>query len=275
MTSHVQENQGATVDQSPLSLGFFHIPKTAGLFLGANIQESLQIPKISIHKVFGNDHDNSRLSEMPIIGNQYLHLSEAGWTDIVLRSYPFYAGHLSIVELLALWRKDIFTYLSDPIKRALSLYRYGVTHSQSENAFLDWMNAFHLSIPKQFYGDQKLQKFNYETFADDFFTRISHVYATNNPQDVLAFLARDFGIKFNQELTNKPINAFIEVLPVEKITIDQKTLFELLHDVTWVDRLLIQTVEKKYPNNYLPTKTDYSYEEFGVLLKKYDYIELI
>lgn len=275
MTSHIQENQGATVDHSPLSLGFFHIPKTAGLFLGANIQESLQIPKISIHKVFGNDHDNSQLSEMPIIGNQYLHLSEAGWTDIVLRSYPFYAGHLSIVELLALWRKDIFTYLSDPIKRALSLYRYGVTHSQSEDAFLDWMNVFHLNIPKQFYGDQKLQKFNYETFADDFFTRISHVYATNNPQDVLAFLTRDFGIKFNHELTNKPINAFVEVLPIEKITINQKSLFELLHDVTWVDRLLIQTVEKKFPNNYLPTKTDYSYEEFGVLLKKYDYIELI
>ena len=53
---------------------------------------------------------------------------------------------------------------------------------------------------------------------------------------------------------------------------NQRTLFELLHDVTWVDRLLIQTVEKKYPNNYMPTKTDYSYEEFGVLLKKYDYL---
>jgi hypothetical protein len=275
MTSHIQENQGSAVDQSPLGLGFFHIPKTAGLFLSANIQESLQIPKISIHKVFGNDHDNSQLSEMPIIGNQYLHLSEAGWTDIVLRSYPFYAGHLSIVELLALWRKDIFTYLSDPIKRALSLYRYRITHSQTKDNFLDWMNIFHLSIPTQFYGDQNFNKLNYETFADDFFTRISHVYATNNPQDVLAFLARDFGLKFNHELTNRPINAFVEVLPIEKITIDQKTLFELLHDVTWVDRLLIHTVEKKLPDNYMPTKIDYSYEEFGVLLKRYDYIELI
>ena len=275
MTGQIRENQGAAVDQSPLSLGFFHIPKTAGLFLGANIQDSLQIPRISIHKLFGNDHDNSQLSEMPIIGKQYLHLSEAGWTDIVLRSYPFYTGHLSIAELLALWRKNIFTYLSDPIKRALSLYRYGDTNFEIQENFLDWMGKFHLIIPRQFYGDQTLLALNYETFASDFFNSISHVYAATNPQDVLVMLSRDFGLKFNHEISNKPINAFVGALPIEKVVVDQKTLFELLHDVTWVDRLLIQTVEKKFPNNYMPTKTDYSYKEFGVLLKKYDYIELI
>ncbi len=263
------------MEQINPQLGFFHIPKTAGLYLSSNIQNALKIPEISIHTVFGNDHNDPDLAEIPVIGKQFLYLSEAGWTDIVLRSYPFYTGHLSINELLALWRKNVFTYLSDPIKRALSLYRYGVTHDQYEFNFLDWLNNFHLSIPRQFYGDQQLQTLDMQSFEDEFFERITYVYAASNPHDVLTFLTRDFGLQFNAEFGSKHKNEFQEILPVGKVAIAKRELFEILHDVTWVDRQLIQAVEKRNPQNYFPTKTDYTYEEYIELIKKYDYIELI
>ncbi len=255
-------------------LGFFHIPKTAGLYISGNVQNALSIPEISVHKIFGGNHVSENLHDLPDVGKQYLYLSEKGWTDVVLRSYPFYSGHLSIEALNATWRKNIFTYVSDPIKRALSLYRYMKSENPLSDDFNEFLDLVHLQIPRQFYGNPDLFEFDMHVFQSEFFEKISHVYAADDPSSVLNFLTRDFNLKFDPSFKDQIVNEYKEKNLIEKVHYSKKELYERLHEITWVDRSLIQVVESQFPENFLPTKVEYSFEEFEELVKKHEYLVL-
>jgi hypothetical protein len=149
---------------------------------------------------------------------------------------------------------------------------------KSENPLSDDFNEFldlvHLQIPRQFYGNPDLFEFDMHVFQSEFFEKISHVYAADDPSSVLNFLTRDFKLKFDPRLKDETVNQFEEKNPLEKVYYSKKSLYEKLHEVTWVDRSLIQAVESQFPENFLPTKVEYSFEEFEELVKKHEYLVL-
>lgn len=80
------------------------------------------LPNITFHKTLDfKEISGQNLMEVESeIGGQYLILGQSIYNDQVLRSYPYYGGHLSKFDLINLNRNFRFTNFIDPWKSLLT-----------------------------------------------------------------------------------------------------------------------------------------------------------
>jgi hypothetical protein len=261
-----------------MTIGFLHIPKTAGLYLTQRINVALDLPDITIHKVLNFEEISVQsLGEVQNeIGNQFLIMGHSGYNDEVISSYPFYGGHLSKFDLIRLNRSFRFTTFIDPWKRAFSLFSYSLNHSLTPERNLDeqfenWLvNNFKGSIFRQFYGVKLCESHDFSDigFNEEFVAFFDAIYLCE-PNEVISSLQaqENLGLK---ALTNGPkVNESAGVNHFKFFKSSTDRLYDIFCESLQPEIELIDAVKSVSKNDESTLKNMYTRSEFENLYDHY------
>ena len=113
----------------PTTLGHLHIPKTAGTSLNQAIAESLSVREVFFHEVRYRAKDEMTLALPP-----------RGPARELALCYPFFSGHMSLGQLQALNRTQIFCVLIDPRVRLIKQYGWVMQNRSASQSILKWLS---------------------------------------------------------------------------------------------------------------------------------------
>jgi len=261
-----------------MTIGFFHIPKTAGLYLTQRINVALDLPDLSIHKVLNfEDISVKSLGEVQNeIGNQFLIMGQSGYNDEVISSYPFYGGHLSKFDLIRLNRSFRFTTFIDPWKRAFSLFNYSLNQSLTpernlEEQFENWLvNNFKGSIFRQFYGSKLGESHDFSDidFNEEFVAFFDSIYLSS-PDEVISSLQKQEDLGLKALISGPAVNKAAGVNYFKFIKFSAERLYDIFCESLQPEMELIEFIKKFSNNGESSLKTHYTSSEFELLYNQY------
>jgi hypothetical protein len=261
-----------------MTIGYLHIPKTAGMYLTARINLALSLPNCTFHKVIDFEHLSIKgIEELKnLVQDQFLVHGQWRYNDHVLRAYPFYAGHFSKIDLITLNRKFRFTNFVDPWRRAFSLFNYSLNRSITperdiEEQFEKWLLInFKDSIFRQYYGLGLGERhdFSVTAFNEEFTSFFDSIYLCEPDEVILNLQARD-DLPLKTLTSGPKVNEATGINHFKFLESPAERLYEIFSESLQPEIELIEYIRKYSHNGESPLKTMYTISEFELLYNEY------
>ena len=153
-----------------------------------------------------------------------------------------------------LGNRTIFTVLTNPFHRALSLYRMARVKNEMNKDLISWLEDYRYSVQRQVLGrteGKEIMESLKEVDCRIMYEAFDRIYCVSDPNQALAFLNRDFDLRI--PLGNKPVNTYKQLMKtfgnLSEETYNTERLLEALINATEVERRLIEIVEQESPKN--------------------------
>lgn len=263
-------------------IGFFHIPKTAGLYINKAVSEYLNIIDYSIHEVIEGGEGGRLKTPSPHddpLRHQIFLTESRRIENSILKERQWYSGHLSYRSMNLLDRNFLFTYLVNPYKRALSLYRYSIFKQETSKRFDRWiLENFAYSLIRQLEGVQENPRVeNISKKAEELLAPLQRVIVSDNPDTVLDYLNRRFDWNIQKI---PPVNSFEEVqtrfpsstIPKQRYKCEE--IIRLMREAIQLDREIIEIALRFYPDTFSIADSWDDDTEVLELIRKYDFLEI-
>lgn len=257
-----------------MPIGYFHIPKTAGLYLTQRVNLALRLPDITFHEVIDFKYVSVKSIEdlKNEVQDQFLIYGQWSYNDEIMKAYPFYGGHLSKFDLVTLNRDFRFTNFVDPWRRAFSLFNYSLNQSITpmndiEVQFEQWLLVnFKDSIFRQYYSLRLSEShdFSVTAFNEEFTSFFDTIYLCEPDEVIQSLQARDdLPLK---ALTRGPkVNEAAGVNHFKFFESPAERLYEIFCESLQPEIELIEFIKKFSNNGESSLKTMYTSSEFELL----------
>ena len=261
-----------------MTIGYLHIPKTAGMYLTERINLALRLPNITFHEVIDfKDVSVKSIEELKnIVQDQFLIHGQWSYNDHIMRAYPFYGGHLSKFDLATLNRNFRFTNFVDPWRRAFSLFNYSLNQSITpmhdiEVQFEQWLLVnFKDSIFRQYYGLNLGQShdFSVTDFNEEFTSFFDSIYLCEPDEVIQRLQARD-DLPLKALTSGPKVNEASGVNYFKFLESPAERLYEIFCESLQPEIELIEFIKKFSNNDESSLKTMYTSSEFELLYNQY------
>jgi hypothetical protein len=261
-----------------VNIGYFHIPKSAGLYIAKRINKTLELPNIAFHRVlhFEEIDVQGLMDVRSALGDQYLILGQSKYNDQVLRSYPYYGGHLSKFDLISLNRNFRFTNFVDPWKRAFSLFNYSLNQSLTpmsdvEEQFEKWLlSNFKNSIFRQYYGIELGGNHHYPItdFNEEFVSFFDAIYLCE-PDEVISGLQAQENLGLKALTNGAKVNESAGVNYFKFFKSSADRLYDIFCESLQPEIELIDAAKSVSKNDQNTLKNMYTRSEFENLYHHY------